>query len=514
MASGGITGEPVQTARIGSYMTSTGGGKKSNTVTQRTTSGGGSTTKANTADRQLNNLVNKSRGDSDYRNRSNVYTVNEILADNNPLNLSKREKDFILRAGLRKDGTLNSAGAGRIANKIGGVSQDGRFIGDDRTAYQRDLNNFRISSPANEAAYVRRFPKTAALEKFLRKGAEGIIGTPGRVAKSLANNYIDGVQNIVEKISGTDAKNIEIAKDKETDINTIVNNLQRNIKEERDEDKAKGVSEANLTAMYGEPIDVTTGDDIFGADLLGMDLLEEDSPLNVAPTEGIAQSEAEQKELEGGTQTQGLTPIRLDKFAGTGESEGLFDLSGSDEPGKVSAFDLDPNKSYFDLETNRVITPDKQESIREYAATEQMLQPFGTNQSDLIDQGLIGEQFKAQREGFPDIDVTQEGDFLDRRNELTGTSDFTNRRDLLSNRDLINNPIEGQATAAGQGLVYADGTPIMEQGPTPLFDSDIDEEAIRRAIEGKANGGQIFGNQNMSTFDKLKAIADGIADNK
>ena len=27
MASGGITGEPVQTARIGSYMRSTGGGK-------------------------------------------------------------------------------------------------------------------------------------------------------------------------------------------------------------------------------------------------------------------------------------------------------------------------------------------------------------------------------------------------------------------------------------------------------------------------------------------------------
>ena len=37
MASGGITGEPVQTARIGSYMRSTGGGKRSNTVTQRTT---------------------------------------------------------------------------------------------------------------------------------------------------------------------------------------------------------------------------------------------------------------------------------------------------------------------------------------------------------------------------------------------------------------------------------------------------------------------------------------------
>ena len=67
MASGGITGEPVQTARIGSYMTSTGGGQKPQTVTQRTTSGGGSTTQRKSsanvakasAESQLNRLVNK-----------------------------------------------------------------------------------------------------------------------------------------------------------------------------------------------------------------------------------------------------------------------------------------------------------------------------------------------------------------------------------------------------------------------------------------------------------------------
>ena len=35
-----------------------------------------------------------------------------------------------------------------------------------------------------------------------------------------------------------------------------------------------------------------------------------------------------------------------------------------------------------------------------------------------------------------------------------------------------------------------------------------------KAIEGKANGGEIFGDKNMSTFNKLKAIADGIADNR
>ena len=512
MASGGITGEPVQTARLGSYMSSTGGGKRSNTVTQRDVEGGGSTTqrkssanvaKAN-ADSQLNRLVNKSRSDSNYRNLNNVYTSNQVT-NNNLINLNPDQQAFVNR-NRRKDGSFNSAAQAIINNSGKGfVIDNGKAVVDNVTSYQRDLQNFRTASPANEAAYVRRFPKTAAFQSLLAKGAEGIVGTPGRIVKQIASNYLDGVQNMVEKISGVDAKNVEIAKNKDTDIDTIVNNLQRNIKKERDDGKARGMTEADLTAMYGEPIDIETGDDIFGADLIGMDELEEDSPLNApgtfVPPEDrvptpIRETRTEAPGDETAADTQGLTPIRLDKFAGTGEGEGLFDLSGSDEPGKVSAFDLDPNKSYFDLETNRVITPDKQESIREYAATEQMLQPFGTNQSDLIDQGLIGEQFKAQREGFPDIDVTQEQKFTD--------PNF-----------YVNNPIEGQATAAGQGLVYADGSPIMEQGPTPLFDSEIlDDETIRKAIEGKADGGQIFGNQNMSTFDKLKAIADGIADNK
>ena len=64
MASGGITGEPVQTARLGSYMSSTGGGARRN-VTQKSTSGGGSSTQRKStsnlnqakAERQLNNCL-------------------------------------------------------------------------------------------------------------------------------------------------------------------------------------------------------------------------------------------------------------------------------------------------------------------------------------------------------------------------------------------------------------------------------------------------------------------------
>jgi hypothetical protein len=286
---------------------------------------------------------------------------------------------------------------------------------------------------------------------------------------------------MVEKISGVDAKNVEIAKNKDTDIDTIVKNLQRNVKKKVDEEKDREIR----TGLPGDLTEEIPVDDIVNAELIEV---EEDSPLNVAQTEGIAQSEAEQKELEGGTQTQGLTPIRLDRLTG---EEGLFDLSGSSEPGMKSPFDLDPDKSYYDFETEAVMDPGDIDAAKRVAARDM----FFTTDLPVDDKAqAIKDSIEADK-GFPNIDVTQEQKFTD--------PNF-----------YVNNPIEGQATAAGQGLVNTDGSPIMEQGPTPLFDSDIDEEAIRRAIEGKADGGQIFGNQNMSTFAKLKAIADGIADNK
>ena len=524
MADGGITGTPVQTAAFGRFFktpTSTGGGSPmaSKTVTQRDTSGGGSRTqrkssatvaKAN-AESQLNRLVNKSRGDSNYRNLNNVYTSNQV-SNNNLINLNADQQAFVNR-NRRKDGSFNSAAQAIINNSGKGfVVDNGKAVVDNVTAYQRDLQNFRTASPLNEQAYVNRFPKTAAFEKLLAKGAEGIIGTPARAIKAVTDTYLDGVQNMIEKISGTKAKNVEVAKDQDTNIDEIVNNLQRKVKENDEQIKETAVTRGNnMPGTFIPPEQRVPVDDILNADLLEV---EEDSPLNIAPTEGIAQSEREQKELEGGTVTQGLTPIRLDRTLADDENLSLFDLSGSDEPGQVTAFDLDPYKEYFDLNKNERVSPIDVDIARGDVARQMFAPGFERDSSFEDFSQMLSDQTKARTEGFPDIDVTQEGDFLDRRNELTGTTDFTNRRDLLSNRDLVNNPIEGQATAAGKGLVYADGTPIMEPNPTPLFDSEIDEEAIRRAIEGKADGGQMFGNQNMSTFDKLKAIADGIADNK
>ena len=177
MASGGITGEPVQTARIGSYMTSTGGGKSSRRVTQGTTSGGGSSTqrksvsniKQGNAESQLNNLVIKSRNNEKYRNEQGAGMNYNTAYDLAP----QAAKDFVNRQLEKTGGRLNEAAKARIAPYL-----------TNRTAYQLDLNKFRNASPENEAAYVKRFPKTAAFERMLRQGAEGLVGMPGRIIKN------------------------------------------------------------------------------------------------------------------------------------------------------------------------------------------------------------------------------------------------------------------------------------------------------------------------------------------
>ena len=498
MASGGITGEPVQTASLGSYMTSTGGGKRSNTVTQRDTSSGGSTTqrksipniKQGNAERQLNNLVIKSRNDPEYRNVQGAGMNYNTAYDLAP----QAAKNFVNRQLEKTGGRLNEAAKARLNSYL-----------TDRTQYQLDLDKFRKASPENEAAYVKRFPKTAAFERILRQGAEGLVGLPGKFIKKAADTYLDGVQNIVEKISGTDAKNIEIAKDKETDIDAIVKNLQRNVEKKVDEEKDREIR----TGLPGDLTEEIPVDDIVNAELIEV---EEDSPLRtdnvpgtfVSPDQRVPTPIRETRTEEPGDETAAdqpqFTPIRLDRNVG---DEGLFDLSGSSEPGMVSPFDLDPNQSFFDVNEQRVLNPAEIDAAKKVAAREMFL----TNPLTTEDyRTAIDDSFTAREQGFPNIDVTQEQTFTD--------PNF-----------YINNPIEGQATVGGQGLVNTDGSPIMdrtaqgtaltgEPNPTPLFDSDIDEEAILRAIEGKANGGQVFGNQNMSTFDKLKAIADGIADNK
>ena len=416
-------------------------------------------TQMNNSRAALDRIVTESKGNERYRNTPNVYSVREVVA-NNALNVPAAALDFIKRAGLREDGTLNEAGKARLAIYNSGVSRKGDAILDNRTGYQRTIDNFRKSSDLNNKAYVERFPITAGLEGLLRKGAEGLAGIPGKIAKQ----YKDGIENILEKLDGVSGQNAKIIKQSNNTIDEDLNNAKK-IVETRD----KKPSFTGKTPTDPEPVVDTSFDDVLNADLLGVDenmettnLVKPDIP---QPPDNLVRPDTPQGATDDTDDTQGLTPIRLDTFPGSDEDEGLFDLSGSDEPGQVSAFDLDPNKSYFDLESGRVIDPDDIQRDRRFAAREQFLRPFSSQIRMPLDdfQTMINDQYKAQKEGFPDIDVTQE------------------------RRDLVNNPIEGQATAGGQGLVYADGSPIMEQGPTPVFDSEIlDDETIRKSHRGQS----------------------------
>ena len=540
MANGGITGEPVQTARIGSYMRSTGGGKRSNTVTQRDTSGGGSTTqrksipniKQGNAERQLNNLVIKSRNDPEYRNVQGAGMNYNTAYDLAPASAKKFVDEQIKKTG----GRLNEAAKARLNSYL-----------TNRTQYQLDLDKFRKASPENEAAYVKRFPKTAAFERILRQGAEGIVGLPGKVIKKAADTYLDGVQNMIEKISGIDAKNVEIAKNKETDIDTIVNNLQRNIKKERDDGKARGMTEADLTAMYGDPIDITTGDDIFSAELIGMDELEEDSPLR---KDDVAPDAVPLSDIVGGSSEINQRRDELSRgkdvapgFPKADDAPGLdltapadsVDLSGTsgrlDDPKEI-----DTRQEFED--TYGVNTPGFQEALRLERAEKAGKEALGEDAGYDFLPNVPGNQ------GYLDFvlqEGTEDGKIRPKLQRTvantiqgvpaTGFDELSLYRFMGPDEEQFY-PIvtSGSQTGMGSYDTFQDpetlgpGTvPSFTEAPfeyLPLFEGPLDFDfspELRREPEvfnTRADGGQIFGNQNMSTFDKLKAIADGIADNK
>ena len=544
MASGGITGEPVLSAKFGSYAGSTGsgrGGPAGMTTTERKRQA--PVVKSNTADRQLNNLVIKSRNDERYRNEQGAGMNYGTAYDLAP----KKAKDFVDRQLAKTGGRLNEAAKARLNSYL-----------TDRTQYQLDLDKFRKSSPANEAAYVKRFPKTAAFERILRQGAEGIVGTPGKIIKKLTDTYLDGVKNMVEKISGVDAKNVEIAKDKNTDINTVVNNLQRKVKEERDDGKARGMSEADLTAMYGDPIDVETGDDIFGGDLLGMDLLEEDSPLrtdnvpgtNVPPEDRVPTPIRETRTETPGDNVPGTYVPPEDRVPGldlTAPSDSV-DLSGAggrDDAVATAEQEFQDTYGFDSANYQAALDSEKKQIAADEAAGNYV---FDHDRTTPGNQGFLEAELNDSI-NYPNT-YRMRGADRDRvvrgiQEELAGEPYFRDEDQLrLSGRrsDVLDKktfPVTERLSETDYTTPSVVGSYDTFQDPEtlgpatvpenfldapfeflPLFSGPLDfnfSPEPRREPEvfnTRADGGEIFGNQNMSTFDKLKAIADGIADNK
>ncbi len=87
----------------------------------------------------LDRIVQKGQQDKDYK--SGTSGAGRVIAD-----MSKKNQDFINR-NRRKDGSLNSAALGLLRSRW-----------DDRSDYQRDLDQFIKSGPAAKEAYLDRFP--------------------------------------------------------------------------------------------------------------------------------------------------------------------------------------------------------------------------------------------------------------------------------------------------------------------------------------------------------------------
>ena len=96
------------------------------------------------ASRELDQIVRAGKEDQDYK--GGTSGAGRVIAD-----MSKKNQDFMMR-NRRKDGSFNSAAMDLLGN-----------YWDDRSDYQRDLNQYITSSPMARQTYLDRFPVGGAL---------------------------------------------------------------------------------------------------------------------------------------------------------------------------------------------------------------------------------------------------------------------------------------------------------------------------------------------------------------
>ena len=108
-------------------------------TTTKATKKGLSNIKRQAASYNLDQIVRAGQQDKDYK--GGISSADRVIAD-----MSKKNQDFINR-NRRKDGSLNSAALALLNSRW-----------DERSDYQRDLNKFIKSSPEAKDAYLERFP--------------------------------------------------------------------------------------------------------------------------------------------------------------------------------------------------------------------------------------------------------------------------------------------------------------------------------------------------------------------
>jgi len=138
---------------------------------------GNKKSQANTA-RELNKMIKSgdldrlvTRGHQDQGYRSGFSSPSTVIGG-----MTQKQQDFIAR-NRRKDGSLNSAAQSVLD-----------FYSDDRSDYQRDLDKFIKSSPGAREAYLDRFPIGGALNLGIPAAFNALAPAPLKMLGSMVGD--------------------------------------------------------------------------------------------------------------------------------------------------------------------------------------------------------------------------------------------------------------------------------------------------------------------------------------
>ena len=405
----------------------------------------------------LDRLVTRGRQDQDYR--SGFSSPSTVIGG-----MTQKQQDFIAR-NRRKDGSLNSAAQSILD-----------FYSDDRSDYQRDLNKFIKSSPGAREAYLDRFPIGGALNLGIPAAFNALAPAPLKMLGSMVGDIGKGAYTAAKQ------------------------GLGYLVPKQIREDVGPGVQK-----LWGDIKDAPSG---FGRDAKAL-LTGKLSPIETANL-GIIKDEQqdEQNPLEKlikGDQTSEDThdAILEDLLGSLDTSQDIaYDPTQDIEPGE---YGKDAYWKYNDPQGSKAYETEDWLGDVQPKIDAGMWEGYGETYDPFYDEELgemepHGPQYQTEDwlgEIQPKLDAIKKQQQEEKLNQLFAIEG-------AGNPDIWNdNPFTDQDRTNFLGNLTQDDI---------LTGSDLYPEVFTNADGGYLKKYDDGGYANMSTYEKLKAINDSIAE--
>ena len=456
---------------------------------------GNQESRQNTAN-ELDQLISGSGLERIIQNKTNTSSVDRVIQD-----MPQKFQDFVERN--TKNGKMNEA-AKSIFNRYN----------DGRNDYQRDINDFRKASDFNNQAYKERFPNP------LINIARGIgdvyskFSPMANIARALnaGNNKVKNFgpvkdsSNMIKDLSsmfgldGLMGKLVNIAGGKDTnDFNKVIQNNQTStaMRNNLAYNDPRGLNNAPI---YRDPI--------MDMALPNIDTSMEDQYRQFGSTEDKRRS----IEKTMGFDTSGIDDSYIDRIYNSSNIQDRMNSVGDDK----QAIEDSLLPGQFNLNTNSGVnlSGDPDEVFEDVSETQYV------NPSDVINQRNITT-------GLSDIPLNQSEDQTDIFNagsfpemNIFGNTIGGPRHHLLNQINKYGNASsasEKEAFDILNSLGQADGGYMSNfpnqntAAPSVTASDNIDNRIMQNLQFEKMAPGMMGYNQGgkvMSTFEKLKAIAD------